>query len=73
MICMVMPPQVGCHARGRPASRAKGRARGRGVGSCEVKDSSSSSTPGNVFCGVPGGAQYFREMVKAMQEFTQAA
>ena len=65
-----MPPRVSDRARGGLAVRARGglagRVRAHGTGGREVKASSSSSTPGNVFGGVPGGAQYFREMVEAM-------
>ena len=51
-----------------------GRARGRTTtGGHEVEASSSSFTPVDAFGRVPGGAQFFHEMVEAMREFTQAA
>ena len=69
-----MPPRVRGRARGRPAGRARGHARGRaGTGGCGVEASSSSSAPSDAFGGVPGRAQFFREMTEAMREFTQAA
>ena len=68
-----MPPRVRGRARGRPAGCARGRARGRAsTGGRGVEASSSSSAPGDAFGGVPGGAQFFREMTETMREFTQA-
>ena len=70
MFYIVMPPRVRGRARGRPAGHVRGRA---GTGGRGVEDSSSSSAPSDAFGGVPGGAQFFREMPEAMREFTQAA
>ena len=50
--------------------RVRGRASTGGHG---VEAFSSSSTPGDAFGRVPGGAQFFREMTEAVREFTQAA
>ena len=70
----MMPLRVRDRASGRPAGRARGCARGcASTGGRGVKASSSSSAPSDAFGGVPGGAQFFREMTEAMREFTQAA
>ena len=74
MFSVVMPSRVRGRVRGPPVGHVRGCARGRaGTGGRGVEASSSSSTPGDVFGGVPRGAQYFRELAEAMWEFTQAA
>ena len=53
MLCIAMSPCVRGRAKDRPADHARG---------CRVEASYSSSAPSDAFGGVPGGAQFFREI-----------